>query len=157
MPFVKFVQHYGVDAREVWVGDQAAGQNALGEKTKPGSRAGNFFEPDLVTHGLAERLRHFLGYPARGQPNSQTPRLQHQYVSVHQIQQGRRNSSGFSRTRRSFDDEIRKARERFADARQQADDGEVAGYGFFSGSGFSGVLDGSSVSYLILVSLLNCL
>ena len=104
MPLVKLVQHNGIDAREQRVGNQTPRENAFRQETETGSRTGYFFKANLITNGLAERFAKFLSYPARGQAHGQTPRLEHQHVSANQIEQRRRNSRGFPRARRGFDD-----------------------------------------------------
>jgi len=38
MTLVEFVEHHGADARERGIGEQAAGEHALGEETQPGAR-----------------------------------------------------------------------------------------------------------------------
>ena len=77
------------------------------------------------------------------------------------MEQRRRNARSFSGAWRRFDNQVVKTAQRLANSRKQAVDGKKSarfGYGFFSGGRFfSGVLDESPVSYLIVVSLLNCL
>ncbi len=103
MPFVKFVQHNGVDTREQRVGNQSPRQDSFRQKTKTGSRTGHFLKSNLITDRLAQRLAKLLSYSTRGHSDGQTPRLEHQHVSANQIEQGRRNARGFPRARRGFD------------------------------------------------------
>ncbi len=56
MALVELVEYDGVDAGELWVRDQAAGQDSFGEEAQAGARSGGFFEADLVAGGFANTL-----------------------------------------------------------------------------------------------------
>ncbi len=103
MPFVELVQHHGIDARKLWIANQTPSQDSFREETETRSRTGHFLEAHLIADSFADRLGHLLSHSSRGHAYGQTPRLQHQHVAAHQIEQGRRNARGFSRARRRFD------------------------------------------------------
>ena len=53
---MEFVEDYGVDAYEGGVGEQAAGEDALGDEAEAGFGADLLLEADLVADGLAGLL-----------------------------------------------------------------------------------------------------
>jgi len=164
MPLVKLIQHDYIDVREPRVRNQAARQDSFREEAQAGIFPGDFFEPDLIAGGLPDPFAEFLRNPSCREPGCQAPRLKHEDLALHHGQQSGRNASGLARSRRRFNDQIGALSQRVQDRRQEIVDGKKqrrAGYGFFAGGGVAGApaLGGvtESVSYLIWMSLLNCL
>ena len=54
MALVELVEHHGVDAGELRIGDQAAREDAFGEEAQAGARSGDFFEANLVADRFAD-------------------------------------------------------------------------------------------------------
>ena len=76
MPLVKFVQDHGVHAGEQRIGDQAAREDAFGEKSKPRSRTGHFFEANLIADRFAQASRQapaLRGAPPIARPDDAAP------------------------------------------------------------------------------------
>ncbi len=100
---MKFVEHHHVDAGERRIGDQAPGEDAFGEEAQASPRARDFFEADLIAHGLADALAHLLRDPASRHARGDAPRFEHQHLAAHQRKQRGRNARGFSRAGRRLD------------------------------------------------------
>ena len=77
MALVELIEDYGVDAFECWMGEQAAIENALGNKAEAGAGAGFLFEADLIADCFASLFVHLPGYAAGGQAGSDASGLQH--------------------------------------------------------------------------------
>ena len=64
MPLVKLIQHHGVHASELRIGNQTAREDAFGQETKPRARACDFFEANLISDGLAQPFAQLLRHSA---------------------------------------------------------------------------------------------
>ena len=109
-PLVELVEDDGADAFEERVGEELAGEDALGRDAQPGPRADPPLEADLVADLLAQRPAVLLGDPPRRGAGRDAPGLEHDERRVRWgkfavMDQGRRHTRRLARAGRRDQDE----------------------------------------------------
>lgn len=123
--FVKFIEDDGGGAIEARIAEEAAGEDAFGEKAQPRGGAGDIFEADLVAYSGADGFAAFGGYEAGGQACGQAAGFEDQDVAAIEIQQGGWDTGGLAGSGWSFDDQVGLAPQVCEDVGEQGIDGQV--------------------------------
>src|SRR5258708_34538021 len=104
MALVEFVEDDGVDAFERWIGQEAACEDALGDKSQTRVRPGPLFETYLIADGSANLFVQFPGDSSRRQACRDPPRLEHDNVAADQTQKGQWDAGGRSASQEPVND-----------------------------------------------------
>ena len=83
---MELVEHDGGHALQRWIGKQAPGQYALGDKAQARARANRFFKSDLVADGLAELFAELPCHSPRRQPCRNPARFEHNHFAAQRSQ-----------------------------------------------------------------------
>ena len=107
-PFMEFVEHDGTDARQATVADEHACQNAFRDEENTSLLRCNSFIACLIANDIADFRIHFSGDSFREHSRGETSWLQDEYALIlrYSLQQKFRYLRGFTRTRRSGDDDL---------------------------------------------------
>jgi hypothetical protein len=116
---VKLIKHDHIDTDEVGVSGQAASQDTLGHKVQPRMGTGYIFETHLIPDGVADFFAELPRHATRSQTGGNAARLKDQDMSGDRRQEGRRDTGGFARSRRCFEDQSRIPLERGKDLRDK--------------------------------------
>ena len=105
MAFVEFVEHYGAHAIEPRIGQKAASQDALGEKSQAGARTGDILETNLVADRLTYSLTALARNESSGKAGGEPAGFENEHVAVSEAEQRRRHARRFPRSRGRFEDQ----------------------------------------------------
>jgi hypothetical protein len=83
---VELVEDDGAGAVESRVGEEAAGEDALGEKAKAGTRAGDVLEADLIADSIAEALAALGGDEAGGESGGEAAGLEDEDLAIREVE-----------------------------------------------------------------------
>jgi hypothetical protein len=103
---MKFVEDDDVDAAQVRVGHEAAGEDAFGEEAEAGAGSGDVFEADLIADGFAEALAQFGGDASGSHAGGESAGFEDEDFASGDGQEGGRDARGLSCSGRGFDDEV---------------------------------------------------
>ena len=107
MSLVEFVEDDEVNARQVGLGEEAAGEDAFREKEEAGGGGGDALKTDLVTDGLAGFIAAFLSDAACGHAGGNAAGLKDQDLARKFVKQRGGNAGGFAGAGLGFKYEIR--------------------------------------------------
>jgi hypothetical protein len=103
---MEFVEHDCSHALQGRIGNQTAGQYALGDKSQPRAWAYRFFKPDLVADCLADLFAELPRDSTRRQPRRDPARFEYNYFAPHDPQKRGRHSGCLPRTRSGHDHKV---------------------------------------------------
>src|ERR1700730_6008394 len=103
---MKFVEYDGGHALQIGIGKKSPREYALDNKSQPRARANRFFEPDLISDGLADLLAEFGCDSTRGKPGRNPTRFEHHDFTADDSQKRGRHSSRLARPRSGHDHKV---------------------------------------------------
>ena len=119
---VEFVEHDRAHPGQLRVGEHPAGEDAFGHVPEARPRRAPLLEAHLPADqaGIVE----LLGDALRGRARRETARLQDDDFSVHEVEQGGRDTRGLARSGRRLQHQGRPGSQRREDVRQRVVDGQ---------------------------------
>ena len=106
MAFVKLVEHNSVDTPQHRIRKQAPGKHPFSHEAQARPRADRLFKPNLVANGFANVFAAFPRDPTSREPRRNPSWFQHNHVTAHNSEHGRRHARSLPRAGRCHDHQV---------------------------------------------------
>src|SRR6185437_13390846 len=82
MALVKFIEDDGACVAKGGIGDEATGEDSLGQEAEASARSTDIFEADLVADGFADAFAHFVRDAASSQAGRDATGFEDEHFSA---------------------------------------------------------------------------